>query len=158
MRHPRTRTAVWSEQESPLEVCERWLINMPFSGAGFFADYCYPFAELSPTLSCVVVLLLVVVVVVGGGAPPTNHLCCQPSSEHVRFARYLRYSTFVLSYHFFVPQNPQNRLRDFAKFGFGFGGGGWWEWGGDDDDDTVTQTPRTISPQEPFYSVFTVLS
>ena len=27
-----------------------------------------------------------------------------------------------------------------------------------DDDDIGTQTPRTISPQEPFYSVFTVLS
>ena len=30
--------------------------------------------------------------------------------------------------------------------------------GGGDDDDIGTQTPRTISPQEPFYSVFTVLS
>ena len=30
--------------------------------------------------------------------------------------------------------------------------------GGRDDDDIGTQTPRTISPQEPFYSVFTVLS
>ena len=29
---------------------------------------------------------------------------------------------------------------------------------GGDDDDIVTQTPRTISPQEPFHSVFTVLS
>ena len=29
---------------------------------------------------------------------------------------------------------------------------------GGDDDDIGTQTPRTISPQEPFYSVFTVLS
>ena len=31
-------------------------------------------------------------------------------------------------------------------------GGGGWEGGGDDDD-IGTQTPRTISPQEPFYSV-----
>ena len=38
--------------------------------------------------------------------------------------------------------------------GRGVGGG---EVGGDDDD-VGTQTPRTISPQEPFYSVFTVLS
>ena len=30
--------------------------------------------------------------------------------------------------------------------------------GGGDDDEIGTQTPRTISPQEPFYSVFTVLS
>ena len=41
-------------------------------------------------------------------------------------------------------------------------GGGWGEGGGrgveGDDDDIGTQTPRTISPQEPFYSVFTVLS
>ena len=35
------------------------------------------------------------------------------------------------------------------------GGGGW---GGGDDDDIGTQTPRTISPQGPFYSVFTVIS
>ena len=73
------------------------------------------------------------------------------------------YGTFVLSYHFFLPQNP---LRDFDKFGFGFGwvGGGvrgvgrGVGAGGVDDDDIGTQTPRTISPQEPFYSVFTVLS
>ena len=38
--------------------------------------------------------------------------------------------------------------------GRGVGGGGV----GGDDDDIGTQTPRTISPQEPFYSVFTVLS
>ena len=48
------------------------------------------------------------------------------------------YGTFVLSHHFFLPQNP---LRDFDKFGFGFGGvgggeggggegGGWWGGGG----------------------------
>ena len=30
--------------------------------------------------------------------------------------------------------------------------------GGADHDDIGTQTPRTISPQEPFYSVFTVLT
>ena len=35
--------------------------------------------------------------------------------------------------------------------------GGWAGVGGDDDD-IGTQTPRTISPQELFYSVFTVLS
>ena len=75
------------------------------------------------------------------------------------------YGTFVLSYHFFLPQNP---LRDFDKFGFGFGGvggGGGGEGGvgargvgrGDDDDIGNTDT-QTISPQEPFYSVFTVLS
>ena len=37
------------------------------------------------------------------------------------------------------------------------GGVGWGVWGGDDDD-IGTQTPLTTSPQEPFYSVFTVLS
>ena len=39
--------------------------------------------------------------------------------------------------------------------------GGWGGSGGGvggDDDDIGTQTPRTISPQEPVYSVFTVLS
>ena len=30
--------------------------------------------------------------------------------------------------------------------------------GGGDDDDIGTQTPRTISPQGPFYSLFAVLS
>ena len=42
----------------------------------------------------------------------------------------------------------------------GMGGGGWggWGWGGGDDDGIGTRTPRTISPQEPFYSVFTALS
>ena len=54
---------------------------------------------------------------------------------------------------------PQHRLVEFANSSFGFwtcfsGGVG----GGGDDDDIVTQTPRTISPEEPFYSVFTVLS
>ena len=37
--------------------------------------------------------------------------------------------------------------------GLAFGG-----WGGADDNDSVTQTHQTVSPQEPFYSVFTVLS
>ena len=40
--------------------------------------------------------------------------------------------------------------------GLAFGGGG--VWGGGDDDDSVTQTHQTVSPQEPVYSVFTVLS
>ena len=37
-------------------------------------------------------------------------------------------------------------------------GGGVGGWGGGDDDDSVAQTHQTVSPQEPFYSVFTVLS
>ena len=41
-----------------------------------------------------------------------------------------------------------------ALGGVGGGGGG----GGGDDDDSVAQTHQTVSPQEPFYSVFTVLS
>ena len=40
----------------------------------------------------------------------------------------------------------------------GVGGVGGVGVGGGDDDDIGTRTPRTISPQEPFYSVFTVLS
>ena len=43
---------------------------------------------------------------------------------------------------------------DSGGMGGGGGGGGW----GGDDDDIGTRTPRTISPQDPFYSVFTVLS
>ena len=41
---------------------------------------------------------------------------------------------------------------------FGSGWAGLGGLGGGDDDDIVTQTPRTISPEEPYYSVFTVLS
>ena len=40
--------------------------------------------------------------------------------------------------------------------GLAFGGVGGG--GGGDDDDSVTQTHQRVSPQEPFYSVFTVLS
>ena len=40
--------------------------------------------------------------------------------------------------------------------GLALGGGGWG--GGGDDDDSVAQTHQTVSPQEPFYLVFTVLS
>ena len=44
-------------------------------------------------------------------------------------------------------------------FRIGLGGGvGLGGLAGGDDDDIVTQTPRTISPEEPFYSVFTILS
>ena len=43
---------------------------------------------------------------------------------------------------------------DSGGMGGGLGGGGW----GGDDDDIGTRTPRTISPQDPFYSIFTVLS
>ena len=35
---------------------------------------------------------------------------------------------------------------------------GGWGGGGGDDDDSVVQTHQTVSPQEPLYSVFTVLS
>ena len=45
--------------------------------------------------------------------------------------------------------------RRFWTFFF-FWGGGWG--GGGDDDDSVAQTHQTVSPQEPFYSVFIVLS
>ena len=43
-----------------------------------------------------------------------------------------------------------------ADSGLALGGVGGW--GGGDDDDSVAQTHQTASPQEPFYSVFTVLS
>ena len=39
--------------------------------------------------------------------------------------------------------------------GLAFGG---WGGGGGDDNDSVAQTHQTLSPQEPFYSVFAVLS
>ena len=34
----------------------------------------------------------------------------------------------------------------------------WGEGSGERGDDIVMQTPRATSPEEPFYSVFTVLS
>ena len=43
-----------------------------------------------------------------------------------------------------------------SSVGFPDSGGVGWGVGGDDDD-IGTQTPRTISPQEPFYSAFFVL-
>ena len=46
--------------------------------------------------------------------------------------------------------------QDFALLWGGVGGVGGL--GGGDDVDVVTQTPRTMSPREPFNSVFTVLS
>ena len=46
------------------------------------------------------------------------------------------------------------RIRHISDRVCGVGGVG----GGGDDDDIVTQTPRTISPEEPAYLVFTVLS
>ena len=48
---------------------------------------------------------------------------------------------------------PQNRLVEFANSSFGFWTCFWGGGGG-----TVTQTPRTKSPEEPFYSVFIVHS
>ena len=48
-----------------------------------------------------------------------------------------------------------NSASDLGQVVGGLAGGGG---GAEDDDDIGTQTPRTISPQEPFYSVFTVLS
>ena len=57
-------------------------------------------------------------------------------------------STFVMA----DQQRPH-----FGKQGTLFIGRGWGGWGGADHDDIGTQTPRTISPQEPFYSVFTIL-
>ena len=49
----------------------------------------------------------------------------------------------------------KSRRRFWTGFFLFFGGGGG---GGGDDDDSVAQTHQTVSPQEPFYSVFTVLS
>ena len=54
-----------------------------------------------------------------------------------------------------------NRLIELANSSFGFWTcilGGVGGGGGGDDDDIVSPTPRAMSPEEPFYSVFTVLS
>ena len=54
-------------------------------------------------------------------------------------------------------QNSLSSLQTRASdSGLAFWGEGSEERG--DDDDIVMQTPRTTSPEEPFYSVFPVLS
>ena len=80
-------------------------------------------------------MVVVVVVVVVVPLPTTS--AAKPLKS--TFVLLGIYGTFVLSHHFFLPQNP---LRDFDKFGFGFGGvgrggrgggeggGGWGGWGG----------------------------
>ena len=70
-----------------------------------------------------------------------------------RFTRYLQYSrNGGPSYMMMVSKHHASSVG-FPDFG-GMGGVGV----GGDDDDIGPRTPRTISPQEPFYSVFTVLS
>ena len=56
-----------------------------------------------------------------------------------------------LKTHAWVFEKSRRRFWTVFFFGGGWGGGG-------DDDDSVAQTHQTVSPQEPFYSVFTVLS
>ena len=76
-----------------------------------------------------------------------------------RFTRYLQYfRNGGPSYMMMVSKHHASSVG-FPDSG-GMGGGGGWGGGvgGGDDDDIGTRTPRTISPQEPFYSVFTVLS
>ena len=53
--------------------------------------------------------------------------------------------------------SPASFQTPASDSGFAFGGGGGGVCG-KNDDDIVTPTPRTTSPEEPFYSVFTVLS
>ena len=71
-----------------------------------------------------------------------------------RFTRYLQYfRNGGPSYMMMVSKHHASSV------GFPDSGGmGGWRVGGGDDDDIGTRTPRTIFPQEPFSSVFTVLS
>ena len=74
-----------------------------------------------------------------------------------RFTRYLQYfRNGGPSYMMMVSKHHASSVGfpDSGGMGWGGGGGGW----GGDGDDIGTRTPRTISPQEPFYSVFTVPS
>ena len=59
------------------------------------------------------------------GAPPPLPTTSAAKPLKSTFVLLGIYGTFVLSHHFFLPQNP---LRDFDKFGFGVGG--WGGWGG----------------------------
>ena len=52
--------------------------------------------------------------------------------------------------------SPASFQTPASDSGLAFGGGRGVC--GKNDDDIVTPTPRTTSPEEPFYSVFTVLS
>ena len=76
--------------------------------------------------------------------------------RHIRFTRYLQHFRHVgTSY------EASNFTCEFSnssiRFWTCFWGGGRGVCG-KNDDDIVTPTPRTTSPEEPFYSVFTVLS
>ena len=53
--------------------------------------------------------------------------------------------------------SPASSQTPASDSGLAFGGGGGGVCG-KNDDDIVTPTPRTTSPEEPFYSVFIVLS
>ena len=76
-----------------------------------------------------------------------------------RFTQYLQYfRNGGPSYMMMVSKHHASSVGFPDSGGMGGGWGGGWGWGGGDDDDIGTRTPRTISPQEPFYSVLTVLS
>ena len=74
-----------------------------------------------------------------------------------RFTRYLQYFRNGGPSYMMMVSKHQASSVGFPDSG-GWGGGGWRGGGWGDDDDIGTRTPRTISPQEPLYSVFTVLS
>ena len=75
-----------------------------------------------------------------------------------RFTRYLQYfRNGGPSYMMMVSKHHASSVGFPDSGGMGGVGGGVGAGKGDDDD-IGTRTSRTISPQEPFYSVFTVLS
>ena len=87
--------------------------------------------------------------------PPYQPPLLHTLFAHIRFSRYLQHFRHVgTSY------EASKFTCEFADSSFRFWtyilGGGVGERG--DDDDIVMQTPRTTSPEEPFYSVFPVLS
>ena len=73
----------------------------------------------------VVVVVVVVVVVAAAAAagvvPPRLPTTSAANPLKSTFVLLSIYGPFVRSHHFFLSQNP---LRDFDKFGVGFGGGG----------------------------------
>ena len=72
-----------------------------------------------------------------------------------RFTRYLQYfRNGGPSYMMMVSKHHASSVGFPESGGMGGGVGGR----GGNDDNIGTRTPRTISPQEPLYSVFTVLS
>ena len=87
--------------------------------------------------------------------PPPPPTLLNTLLEHILFTRYLQYFRHVgTSYEASKSTCRVCKLElQILDLLFGWGGGE-----GGDDDDIVSQIPRAISPEDPFFLAFTVLS